>query len=101
MEKEKNLGLFFFLAKCFQSMPKKRKIFPKKIREGPVTFFRKNGAVTITRKFRPVILESNLSFSLQSRRLDDVLLLFFASSELSLAHWLPAQRVVGSMSGIG
>jgi hypothetical protein len=30
MEKEKNLGLFFFLAKCFQSMPKKEKFSQKK-----------------------------------------------------------------------
>ena len=67
-----------------------------------MTFFRKNGDVTITRKFRPLILESNVSFSLPSLKpARHVLLLFFASSELSLAHWLPAQRVVGSMSGIG
>jgi hypothetical protein len=30
MEKEKNLGLFFFLGKCFQSMPKKEKFSQKK-----------------------------------------------------------------------
>jgi hypothetical protein len=57
---------FFFPRKMFPVHAEKRKIFPKKIREGPVTFFRKNGAVTITRKFRPLILESNVSFSLPS-----------------------------------
>jgi hypothetical protein len=38
MEKEKKLGLFFFLAKCFQSMPKKEK-FSKKNQRGPSDIF--------------------------------------------------------------
>ena len=71
--KKKNFGAFFFLAKCFHSMPKKEKFSKKNQRgPGPVTFFRKNGAVTI----RPLNLESNLSFSLPSLAARHVLLIF-------------------------
>ena len=69
--KRKKFGAFFLSCKMFPVHAEKRKIFPKKIREGPVTFFRKNGAVTITRKFRPLILESiQILFTAKSRRLD-------------------------------